>query len=108
MRFAQADPERAGQAKKLRHVAASPGHRQVKVITGQGPGTDDIPGEVCPLTLGLTVLLYLAVPKGFFPVQDTGVIQGISEAPPAKARRSASTTERSGLAPVGTTSARTC
>ena len=32
-------------------------------------------------TLVLTVLLYLAVPKGFFPVQDTGVIQGISEAP---------------------------
>jgi len=34
-------------------------------------------------TLVLTVLLYLAVPKGFFPVQDTGVIQGISEAPQA-------------------------
>lgn len=32
-------------------------------------------------TLGLTVLLYMVVPKGFFPVQDTGVIQGISEAP---------------------------
>ncbi|CAN7144982.1 MdtB/MuxB family multidrug efflux RND transporter permease subunit [Pseudomonas sp. LjRoot71] len=32
-------------------------------------------------TLALTVVLYLAVPKGFFPVQDTGVIQGISEAP---------------------------
>ncbi|MCD7041337.1 MdtB/MuxB family multidrug efflux RND transporter permease subunit [Pseudomonas sp. MAFF 311095] len=32
-------------------------------------------------TLGLTVCLYLVVPKGFFPVQDTGVIQGISEAP---------------------------
>jgi len=31
-------------------------------------------------TLVLTVLLYFAVPKGFFPVQDTGVIQGISEA----------------------------
>jgi multidrug efflux pump len=31
-------------------------------------------------TLALTVLLYLVVPKGFFPVQDTGVIQGISEA----------------------------
>ena len=29
----------------------------------------------------LTVVLYLVVPKGFFPVQDTGVIQGISEAP---------------------------
>jgi multidrug efflux pump len=32
-------------------------------------------------TLALTVLLYMVVPKGFFPVQDTGVIQGISEAP---------------------------
>ena len=32
-------------------------------------------------TLALTVLLYMFVPKGFFPVQDTGVIQGISEAP---------------------------
>ncbi|MDH4189495.1 MAG: MdtB/MuxB family multidrug efflux RND transporter permease subunit [Betaproteobacteria bacterium] len=32
-------------------------------------------------TLALTVLLYIAVPKGFFPVQDTGLIQGVSEAP---------------------------
>jgi multidrug efflux pump len=32
-------------------------------------------------TLALTVVLYRVVPKGFFPVQDTGVIQGISEAP---------------------------
>ncbi len=32
-------------------------------------------------TLAATVLLYLAVPKGFFPVQDTGVILGVSEAP---------------------------
>ena len=31
--------------------------------------------------LVLTVVLYLIVPKGFFPVQDTGVIQGITEAP---------------------------
>ncbi|HWF19814.1 MAG TPA: efflux RND transporter permease subunit, partial [Verrucomicrobiae bacterium] len=31
-------------------------------------------------TLVLTVVLYILVPKGFFPVQDTGVIQGISEA----------------------------
>ena len=43
-------------------------------------------------TLVLTVLLYLYVPKGFFPVQDTGLIQGISEAPqsvsfPAMAER---------------------
>ncbi|HWD33109.1 MAG TPA: MdtB/MuxB family multidrug efflux RND transporter permease subunit [Pseudomonas sp.] len=36
---------------------------------------------VAVATLGLTVLLYLVVPKGFFPAQDTGVIQGISEAP---------------------------
>jgi len=32
-------------------------------------------------TLVTTVWLYLIVPKGFFPVQDTGVILGISEAP---------------------------
>jgi len=31
-------------------------------------------------TLVLTVVLYILVPKGFFPVQDTGVIQGISQA----------------------------
>jgi multidrug efflux pump len=31
-------------------------------------------------TLVCTVLLYLIIPKGFFPVQDTGVILGISEA----------------------------
>jgi multidrug efflux pump len=31
-------------------------------------------------TLLLTVLLYIIIPKGFFPVQDTGVIQGISQA----------------------------
>jgi multidrug efflux pump len=33
-------------------------------------------------TLVLTVLLYIAIPKGFFPIQDTGAIQGISEASP--------------------------
>ncbi len=32
-------------------------------------------------TLVLTLYLYVIVPKGFFPVQDTGVILGISEAP---------------------------
>ena len=32
-------------------------------------------------TLVLTILLYIVVPKGFFPVEDTGVIQGVSEAP---------------------------
>jgi multidrug efflux pump len=43
-------------------------------------------------TLVLTILLYIFIPKGFFPVQDTGLIQGISEAPqsisfPAMAER---------------------
>ena len=43
-------------------------------------------------TLVLTIYLYDVVPKGFFPVQDTGVILGISQAPetvsfPAMARR---------------------
>ena len=32
-------------------------------------------------TLLLTIYLYIVIPKGFFPVQDTGVIQGISQAP---------------------------
>jgi multidrug efflux pump len=35
---------------------------------------------VAVATLAATILLYVIVPKGFFPVQDTGVIQGISEA----------------------------
>ncbi len=35
---------------------------------------------VAAATLVLTVFLYIVIPKGFFPVQDTGVIQGISQA----------------------------
>ncbi len=35
---------------------------------------------VAVLTLALTIVLYILVPKGFFPVQDTGMIQAISEA----------------------------
>ena len=43
-------------------------------------------------TFVLTLFLYVVVPKGFFPVQDTGVILGISDAPqsvsfPAMARQ---------------------
>jgi multidrug efflux pump len=33
------------------------------------------------LTLLLTGVLYVFVPKGFFPVQDTGIIQAITQAP---------------------------
>ena len=36
---------------------------------------------VAAATLVCTVLLYIFIPKGFFPVQDTGVILGVSEAP---------------------------
>jgi multidrug efflux pump len=36
---------------------------------------------IAGLTLVATILLYIVAPKGFFPVQDTGVIIGISEAP---------------------------
>jgi multidrug efflux pump len=32
-------------------------------------------------TLVVTILLYVYIPKGFFPIQDTGVIQGLSEGP---------------------------
>jgi len=36
---------------------------------------------VAAATLVLTAFLYIVIPKGFFPVQDTGLIQGISNAP---------------------------
>jgi multidrug efflux pump len=35
---------------------------------------------IAAATLILTILLYIMIPKGFFPVQDTGEIQGVSEA----------------------------
>jgi len=53
---------------------------------------------VAAATLILTIWLYAIVPKGFFPVEDTGVIQGISEASqrisfPAMAQRQQSLAE---------------
>jgi len=35
---------------------------------------------VAAATLGVTTFLFFVIPKGFFPIQDTGVIQGVSEA----------------------------
>jgi multidrug efflux pump len=35
---------------------------------------------VAVATLASTVILFIKIPKGFFPIQDTGVIQGVSEA----------------------------
>jgi len=54
-------------ARTLRTVIA---HRHITVF-------------VALMTLVLTVVLYMYIPKGFFPTQDTGLIQGISEAPPS-------------------------
>jgi multidrug efflux pump len=34
---------------------------------------------VAVATLALTIILYIIIPKGFFPTQDTGIIQGISQ-----------------------------
>ncbi|MEI2415248.1 multidrug efflux RND transporter permease subunit [Orrella sp. JC864] len=50
-------------------------------------------------TIAATALLYLAVPKGFFPVQDSGVIQAVTEAPqsvsfPAMAERQQALAQR--------------
>jgi len=36
---------------------------------------------VAAAMLVLTIVLYIEIPKGFFPTQDTGIIQGISQAP---------------------------
>jgi multidrug efflux pump len=35
---------------------------------------------IAAATLALTAILYITIPKGFFPTQDTGIIQGISQA----------------------------
>ncbi len=51
--------------------------RSLQWVLRHQPGTL----VVAVLTLVLTVLLYIVVPKGFFPVQDTGIILGISAAP---------------------------
>ena len=34
-------------------------------------------------TLALTIVLYVVIPKGFFPLQDTGLLQGITQAGPS-------------------------
>ncbi len=46
-------------------------------------------------TVVLTVLLYVVIPKGFFPVQDTGLIQAVTEAPQSVSFDAMSTRQRS-------------
>jgi multidrug efflux pump len=58
-----------------------------RIIAKYGEGLDwvldhqPITMIVFVCTLALTVILYLAIPKGFFPLQDTGLIQAISDGP---------------------------
>ncbi len=56
----------------LRHYANA-----LRIVLDQQPLTLGI----AVVTLVLTVVLYVEIPKGFFPVQDTGIIQGITVAP---------------------------
>jgi multidrug efflux pump len=51
--------------------------RTLQVVLRHQPATL----AVTVSTLALTILLYYYIPKGFFPVQDTGVILGVSDAP---------------------------
>ena len=81
-------------AKLLRHV---PEEKQSRFARASGRALDRVIAEygkwlrwvldhqtltlvVAFGTLALTVVLYVVVPKGFFPSQDTGVIQGITQA----------------------------
>ena len=82
-------------ARLLRHV---PKERQGRLFRASGAWFDRVIARygrvlewvldrqtptlmVALATLALTVLLYVVVPKGFFPIQDTAAIQGISQAP---------------------------
>ncbi len=54
-----------------------------RIVAGYGRALGwvlDRQGLTLLVTFGATAAMYVAIPKGFFPVQDTGVIQGISEA----------------------------
>ena len=82
-------------ARLLRHVPAeeqsrfyrASGRFYERIIARYGVALDWVLAReaatllVALATLALTVVLYVLIPKGFFPIQDTGVIQGVSEAP---------------------------
>jgi multidrug efflux pump len=67
------------------HVRRSPGWFD-RIIAGYGSMLNWVLDRqaltllVALGTLVLTAVLYIVIPKGFFPVQDTGLIQGITEA----------------------------
>ena len=61
-------------------------------------------------TLVLTVLLYIVIPKGFFPLQDTGFIQGITAGGPDRLLRrdGASASRRSPASAAAIPMSRAC
>ncbi|HET6438230.1 MAG TPA: multidrug efflux RND transporter permease subunit [Anaeromyxobacter sp.] len=73
--------ERAGPVARLAEAAFARGltgyDRTLRWVLSHQPLTL----AVTVATLGLTVLLAMLVPKGFFPQQDTGLVQGITQAP---------------------------
>src|SRR5258708_8117729 len=50
-------------------------------LGGGGLGHQGLRVLIAIGTLVLTIWLYIVIPKGFFPVQDTGLIQGVTQAP---------------------------
>jgi multidrug efflux pump len=68
-------PMRRWSDRQLRAMIAGYGRTLTWVLSHQ-----TLTLFVAILTLVFTGVLYVVVPKGFFPVQDTGLIQGISQA----------------------------
>ena len=91
------DPQKAGR------VARWSERQTERVIAGYGRGLDWVLDRqaltlvVATVTVLITGFLYVAIPKGFFPVQDTGLIEGISQAAPT-ASYAAMAREQQGLA----------
>ena len=80
---------RAAPVEKMGRIARWSEHFSERVIAGYGRTLDWVLDRqeatlfVAAATLALTVWLYIVIPKGFFPVQDAGLIQGISSAAPS-------------------------
>ena len=81
--LSRGDPKKAGKVSRW-------AERQTeRIIASYGYGLDWVLDRqlstlvVATITVALTVLLYVVIPKGFFPVQDTGLIQAISQAAPS-------------------------
>ena len=70
------EEEKKGRPGAWERVLALYDRLLLKVLDHQG-----LTLAVAVSTLILTAALYIEIPKGFFPVQDTGLIAGITEAP---------------------------